>query len=157
VFIALLTFPTGLLILGLAERIFGVGAIPFVNMHAILISAPLTLLTTANILIDPGPWAEETGWCGFALPRLLTRLPPLTAAIVLGVIWAIWHAPAFLVSGLTQSNYNFGWFLISATGISALMTWIYVNANGNFIVAGFIPHATNNLMGITGAFVGAKI
>jgi uncharacterized protein len=122
VFIALHTFPTGLLILGLAERIFGVGAIPFINMHAILISAPLTLLTTANIVIDPGLWGEETGWRGFALPRLLTRLLPLTAAIVLGVIWAIWHAPAFLVSGLTQSNYNFGWFLISTTGISVLMT-----------------------------------
>jgi membrane protease YdiL (CAAX protease family) len=107
-------------LIGLAERIFGVGAIPFINMHAILISAPLTLLTTANIVIDPGPWGEETGWRGFALPRLLTRLPPLTAAIVLGVIRAIWHAPAFLVSGLTQSNYNFGWFLISATGISVL-------------------------------------
>jgi uncharacterized protein len=157
VFIALFTFPAGLLILGLAERIFGAGATQLINIHAILISAPLTLLTTANIVIDPGPWGEETGWRGFALPRLLTRVPPLTAAIVLGVIWAIWHAPAFLVSGLTQSNYNFGWFLISTTGISVLMTWIYVNANGNFFVAGFIPHATNNLMYVTGAFVDVKI
>lgn len=114
-FVALLTFPTGLLILGLAERIFGAGATPFINIHAILVSAPLTLFTTANIVIDPGPWGEETGWRGFALPRLLTRFPPSMAAIVLGVIWAIWHAPAFLVSGLRQSNYNFGWFLISTT------------------------------------------
>ena len=154
--IASLTFPTGLLFWGLAERcLFGAAA--SINIHAILISAPITLLTTANIFIDPGPWGEETGWRGFALPRLLTRFSPLASAIVLGVIWAVWHAPAFLVSGLTQSNYNFGWFLIGITGTSILMTWIFLSANHNFLVAGFIPHAMNNLMGVTGAFVELKI
>lgn len=156
--IAMVTFPTGLLLWGLTERcLFGADASASIDIHAILISAPITLLTTANIFIDPGPWGEETGWRGFALPRLLTRFSPLTAAIVLGVIWAVWHAPAFLVSGLTQSNYNFGWFLIGTTGTSILMTWIFVNANHNFLVAGFIPHAINNLMAVTGAFVDVKI
>jgi membrane protease YdiL (CAAX protease family) len=81
----------------------------------------------------------------------------LTAAIILGVIWAVWHAPAFLTSDLTQAKYNFGWFLISATCISIFMTWVYVNANRNFLVAGFIPHAVNNLMGFSSAFTDAKI
>jgi uncharacterized protein len=158
VLIALLTFPTGLLLWGLAERVlFGGDVSHAINIHAILISAPLTLFTTANIVIDPGPWGEETGWRGFALPRLLTRFSPLTAAIILGVIWGVWHAPAFLVSGLTQSKYNFGWFLIATTCISVLMTWIYINANRNFLVAGFIPHAVNNLMGFSNAFTDTKI
>jgi uncharacterized protein len=144
--IALLTFPTGLLLWGLAERsLFGSDAAASINIHAILFSAPLTLFTTANIVIDPGP-------C-FALPRLLTRFSPLTAAIILGVIWAVWHTPAFLTSGLSQSNYNFGWFLVGTTCISILMSWIYVNANHNYLVAGFIPHAMNNLMAVTGAFI----
>jgi len=156
-FVALLTFPTGLLLSGLAERvILGNGVSHAINIHAILISAPLTLFTTANIFIDPGPWGEETGWRGFALPRLLTRFSPLTAAIILGVIWGVWHTPAFLASGLTQSKYNFGWFLIGATGISIVMAWIYVNANHNFLVAGFIPHAVNNLMGFSNAFTDTK-
>jgi hypothetical protein len=37
------------------------------------------------------------------------------------------------------------------------MTWIYVNANRNFLVAGVIPHAVNNLMGFSNAFNDAKI
>jgi uncharacterized protein len=123
---------------------------------AILVSAPLTLLTTANIFVDPGPWGEETGWRGFALPRLLTRFSPLTAAIVLGVFWG-WHAPGFLASGLTQSKYKFGWFLLAVICMSIFLTWIYVNANRNFLVAGFIPHAVNNLMGFSNAFIDAKI
>jgi membrane protease YdiL (CAAX protease family) len=157
-FVALLTFPTALLLWGLAERaLYGNGVSHSIDIHAILVSAPLTLFTTANIFVDPGPWGEETGWRGFALPRLLIRFSPLTAAIILGVIWAVWHAPAFLTSDLTQAKYNFGWFLIGITFMSIFVTWIYVNANRNFLVAGFIPHAMNNLMGFSSAFTDAKI
>jgi uncharacterized protein len=155
--IALLTFPIGLLLFGVAERSFATASSPLINIHAILVSAPLTLLTTTNIFIDPGPWGEETGWRGFALPRLLMRFSPLTSAIILGVIWGVWHAPAFLAQGLTQSNLNFGWFLVGTTGTSILITWIFVNANHNFFVGGFVPHAVNNLMGVTGAFLDVKI
>jgi CAAX protease family protein len=156
--VALLTFPTALLLWGLAERaLFGNGVSHSIDIHAILVSAPLTLFTTANIFVDPGPWGEETGWRGFALPRLLIRFTPLTAAIILGVIWAVWHAPAFLTSDLTQAKYNFGWFLIGITFMSIFVTWIYVNANRNFLVAGFIPHAMNNLMGFSNAFTDAKV
>ena len=145
VFVALLAFPAGLAVWGLVERfVFGNGATPSINIHAILVTAPFLLFTTAAIFVDPGPWGEETGWRGYALPRLLTLFSPLKAAIILGVIWAAWHTPAFLVSGLSQSNYNFGWFLVGVTCISVLMTWIYVNANRNFFVAGFIPHEINN-------------
>jgi len=41
--------------------------------------------------------------------------------------------------------------------MSIFVTWIYVNANRNFLVAGFIPHAVNNLMGFSNAFTDAKI
>jgi uncharacterized protein len=158
IFIALLTFPIALLLWALAERcLFGANASASINVHAILISAPITLLTTTHIAIDPGPWGEETGWRGFALPRLLTRLSPFRAAIILGIIWGAWHTPAFFISGLTQANYNFGWFILATIGTSILMTWIYINANRNFLVAGFIPHAINNLMAVTGAFVDVKI
>ena len=153
VVVALLTFPTALLLWGLVERaLYGRASHHAIDTHAILVIAPLTLFTTANLFIDPGPWGEETGWRGFALPRLLTLFKPLTAAIILGLIWALWHAPAFLTSDLTQANYRFAWFVIGITFMSVFMTWIYINANRNYLVAGFIPHAINNLMGISNAF-----
>jgi hypothetical protein len=91
------------------------------------------------------------------MPRLLRLFKPLPAGIILGVIWALWHAPAFLTSDLTQAKYNFGWFVLGGTSFSVFMTWIYVNANRNYLVAGFIPHAVNNLMGISIAFTDTKI
>jgi membrane protease YdiL (CAAX protease family) len=142
---ALVILPAVYLVWGFVERMLP-GTSPTVDIHGLLISAPLLLFTTANIFVDPGPWGEETGWRGFALPRLLRRFSPLTAAIILGVIWAIWHTPAFLASGFSQSNQNFAWFLVAGTCLTVFMTWIYVNAKGNYLVAGFIPHAMSNLL-----------
>jgi membrane protease YdiL (CAAX protease family) len=146
-FVALLTYPATVVAWGLVERTFlDKGATSSVDIHAVLISAPLLLFTTPNIFVDPGPWGEETGWRGFALPRLLTKFSPLTAALILGVIWGVWHTPAFFLSGLSQSGLNYGWFVSGSTSLTVFMTWIYVNSNRNYLVAGFVPHAMSNLL-----------
>jgi membrane protease YdiL (CAAX protease family) len=36
---------------------------------------------------------EEFGWRGYMLPRLLERHSALKAALIVGVVWALWHAP----------------------------------------------------------------
>ena len=97
-------------------------------------------------MADSGGLGEEPGWRGFALPRLLQFMGPLPAALTLGAVWGVWHIPAFLAEGgLAQSN--FGLFLVSAVAMTVFMTWIYVHANGNFLVAGVIPHLIANLIG----------
>lgn len=46
-----------------------------------------------------GPLFEEPGWRGFALPRLEARFGPVRGSLLLGVLWAGWHAPLFLYRG----------------------------------------------------------
>lgn len=95
VFILLLTLPAAYSAGALVKRLFfGDSGFHSIDVRAGLISAPLMLFTTASVFIDPGDWGEETGWRGFALPRLLTLFSPLTAAIIPGAIWAAWHARA---------------------------------------------------------------
>lgn len=36
---------------------------------------------------------EEIGWTGYAYPRMHAKQSALVAAIVLGVLWGLWHAP----------------------------------------------------------------
>jgi membrane protease YdiL (CAAX protease family) len=36
-------------------------------------------------------FGEEIGWRGFALPKLQDRMSPLAAAVVLGLVWAVFH------------------------------------------------------------------
>jgi len=51
------------------------------------------------ILIFMGPLGEEAGWRGFALKKMLESLSPLKAAVLLGVIWSLWHLPLFFIKG----------------------------------------------------------
>jgi CAAX protease family protein len=146
VILSLLSFPVAYLAWGIVERfVLGSTASPAINVNAVLISLPLLAFTTSILFVDPGPWGEETGWRGFALPRLLMRFSPVTSAVILGVAWSLWHLPAFLISGTAQSHLSFGWFLVRDICLSIFMTWIYLHANRNFLVAGFIPHLVNNL------------
>jgi membrane protease YdiL (CAAX protease family) len=146
--IALLGFPATFLAFGLAERVVAPGGQPFIDLHALAFGVPNLLLTSVTSLafVANGGFGEEPGWRGFALPRLLQLTGPLPAALTLGVLWGVWHLPAFLPQGgLAQSN--FGLFLVSAVAMTVFMTWIYVHANGNFLIAGVIPHLVANLLG----------
>ena len=44
-----------------------------------------------------GGGQEEPGWRGFALQRMLERWGPVEASVRLGVIWAVWHLPLFVL------------------------------------------------------------
>lgn len=50
---------------------------------------PFLLLPFALSTLVFGPLPEEIGWRGFALDRLQHKLNPLSASLVLGVLWVI--------------------------------------------------------------------
>ncbi|MDP3870627.1 CPBP family intramembrane glutamic endopeptidase [Phenylobacterium sp.] len=89
----------------------------------------------AMMVLDPGPIGEDPGWRGFGLPKMLERFDPTTAAVLLGVIWAVWHLPAFLFSGMPQSSLPLGWFCLSMVSVTVLMAWVTINAGGAVIPA----------------------
>jgi uncharacterized protein len=95
------------------------------------------------------PIGEETGWTGFALPRLQKRFKPWLAAVILGVIWAIWHLPAFFVpSEMGVFNpINFIFFVLSSIFIRIVWTWVTNNAYGSGIT-GILLHASSNAVSL---------
>ena len=71
---------------------------------------------------------EEVGWRGFALPRMQRDHSALWAALVLGVIWALWHLPE-LVSD--PSERELVPYLLAVLAYSVLITWLYNSTEGS--------------------------
>lgn len=141
--VALLFWPVALTVFALATAVLGDGG--GIDLHALWVGAPTMALTSWALVVDPGGFGEETGWRGYAMPRLLSLARPAWAAVVLGLVWGLWHLPAFFVSDLSQSKFGLGWFLAGTIALSILMAWLFVHANGNVVVAGIIPHLWWNL------------
>jgi len=104
-----------------------------------------------GLFLDPGPLGEELGWRGFALPRMLRRWKPVTASIVLGIIWGVWHLPAFYVSTLSQSQLSLPIFLLGATSLSVVTCWLFLKSKGSVLIAILVHLMANHAGDITGA------
>jgi uncharacterized protein len=80
-------------------------------------------------LLILGPLSEEIGWRGYALGRLQTRWNALTSSLIIGVVWALWHLPLFMIVGTSQHEMGvpFFGFLMKLTASSIFYTWLYNN------------------------------
>ncbi|MCB1328523.1 MAG: CPBP family intramembrane metalloprotease [Maritimibacter sp.] len=106
-------------------------------------TAPGALLSAIGFMLILGPM-EEFGWRGFALPFLQRRMAPVWAGFVLGLIWGIWHLPAFMMSGTPQSNWSFPAFLIGATAISVILTPLFNRSGGSILLPMLYHFQLNN-------------
>jgi membrane protease YdiL (CAAX protease family) len=105
-----------------------------------------------------GPLGEELGWRGYLLPRMLERMSPIVAALVVGAIWMLWHVPAFFVSGLPQDGMVLPMFVVGGLALSVYVTWLFVNGRQSVLIAGIIPHAIVNAYGeATGAMTWLQV
>jgi len=89
---------------------------------------------------------EEIGWSGFAYPRLRARLGAPAAAVLLGVLWGLWHLP--VVDSLGSASPHgpawpafFGAFVALVAGLRVLICWIYSHTES--VLLAQIMHASN--------------
>lgn len=78
-----------------------------------------------------GPTGEEAGWRGYAIPRLLRKYSPMSAGIILGIVWDFWHLPLWIISGSILPYCLF--FSIGIISLSVLMTWIFRKASTSLV------------------------
>jgi uncharacterized protein len=108
------------------------------------------VLSYGTGLLVGGPLGEEAGWRAFALPRLQKRMGPLKGSVVLGVCWACWHLPTFLIPGMGEDASTlrsgvvlFGLFVVSTVALSLLFTWVYNSTRGSLLVTILLHTAIN--------------
>ena len=93
-----------------------------------------------NYNLFGGPLFEEFGWRGFLQVHLQQIMPPWVAAICVGVMWALWHTPLFLVS---WSSSSVSIYVLIVTGLSNLMACAF-NSSGRAVVVAIIMHSAFN-------------
>lgn len=77
---------------------------------------------------------EEIGWRGLALPLLQRGMAPIWAGLVLGVIWGIWHLPAFLLGGTPQSAWSLTPFFVGTVALSVIVTPMFNRSRGSILL-----------------------
>lgn len=103
-----------------------------------LLIFPVSFLVTALI---KGPLTEEIGWRGFALPRMLPRMRPLAASLILGLIWFVWHLPLLVTSTARPALP----FALSVLAFSVILTWLHLATSGSLVIAVLFHAAVNTI------------
>ena len=99
--------------------------------------------------IPTGALAEELGWRGYLLPKLLPRHGAAAASLLVGFVHFSWHIPLFWaptgtpISGESVTLIRVVLYAAFAVGISFVFTWLHENTRGSVLIA-VLLHASLN-------------
>ncbi|WP_017733503.1 CPBP family intramembrane glutamic endopeptidase [Nafulsella turpanensis] len=107
---------------------------------------------TVNALAAFG---EELAWRGFFL-RSYEYMKFFKAAVIIGFIWGIWHAPLVLMGHNYPQHLQIGVFMMIILSILLTPIFLYITIKAKSVIAASIMHGTMNaiagisIMSITG-------
>jgi membrane protease YdiL (CAAX protease family) len=114
------------------------GLIPAIQVRP----GPPSQLLLLAVIVTIAALLEEIGWRGYALPKLLAQHSPLSASLIIGVVWGSLHL-ALLLPGMMNAGAPALPTVVAVASVSVLTTWLYVNTGGNLILA-IVFHAAQN-------------
>jgi hypothetical protein len=110
--------------------------IPFTGVQTPLLMLPVYFVVFVILAIG-----EETGWSGYALDPLQARYGALSAALMIGTVWALWHLIPYALENPPV------WVVgqcATTVLLRILMVWIY-NNTGSSVFGMVLFHALINL------------
>lgn len=111
--------------------------LPLPSPHIPVLAAPVLFLAFFVFALG-----EEVGWTGYATDPLLARWNALQASLLLGAVWAVWHAVP-----LVQVHRPLAWIAWWSLGTVAsrvLIVWLYTNT-GRSVFAAILFHTMSNV------------
>jgi len=105
-------------------------------------AAVFLFLEFSNGFLSTGGINEESGWRGFALPRLQARCPVIVSGLIVGYLWSFWHLPYDIGEGVPTA-----WILqnrlLWTPLFGIVMTWLYNRTNGSLLAPALFHPAMN--------------
>jgi len=101
-------------------------------------------------------FGEESGWRGYALPKLQSHMSALSATLILTLLWVGWHLPRFFYYG-GYMELGFSVLPLVAHGFLALaivLTWLYNSTRGSILMVALF-HGGYNFWAASGGAVGS--
>jgi membrane protease YdiL (CAAX protease family) len=98
---------------------------------------------------------EEFGWTGFAYPRLGARFGALGGALLLGVLWGLWHLPVVDALGAASPHGSswpafFASFVALLVALRVLIAWLYTHT-GSILGAQLLHASSTGFLVVLGA------
>ncbi|MFB7862653.1 lysostaphin resistance A-like protein [Streptomyces sp. NPDC056069] len=101
------------------------------------LSHPFLLVAVAQLV---GACGEEIGWRCLLQPLLRTRFGPLTASVLVGLVWGVWHVGVF-----AQAPAYAAGFLVATVAMSVVLGLALERVRGGRLLLAGGFHALVNL------------
>ena len=95
------------------------------------------------VLLFVGPMPEEIGWRWYALPILQAKRSALSASLILGSSWALWHLPLAWTGEMSWPGLPFPLFALAIVALAILFTWAYNGTRGSLLIVLLFHTAIN--------------
>jgi len=118
---------------------------------------PVALIMLGIAVSTWGQAGEEVGWRGYALPRLAEYFGLGGASLVLGVVWAVWHIPLFVLPDSGSTGQSFPAYLLQVMAMSVALAFLYWKTDGSLLLAMLMHASVNNTTGLVPAAIGGAI
>lgn len=100
------------------------------------------------VLVLGGPLGEEPGWRGLLLPTVTERTSFPVAGLVVGLVWAGWHLPLFLVPGTVQAELPVAAYLALTVALGVIYGSLAEHTRGSVPVAILLHTSSNTAAGL---------
>lgn len=125
------------------QKQYGLNGSPLVVM-GVFVAVMATLGLAINCLAALG---EEIGWRGLLAPELVKHTSFTRAALLSGLVWAVWHYPGIFFVDYTNEGvprwYAALCFTVLVVAISVIMAWLRLKSGSLWTAV--ILHASHNV------------
>jgi len=143
IILSILILPLAIIITHIINIFFLKGTVPIITETY---KIPFQFII---ILIIAGPLGEEIGWRGFLQSKIKEKYLSVITGLIVGLIWAIWHLPIFLIKEMPHRKLPLDQFIITLILISIIISFFQIRAKSGIWPALIIHTFVNLTMEVT--------